>query len=143
MFGRYIWARAKGNSLSRVRAALVSAVILGALSFVVPRDARGQCGGMATSPASLADCAMRNLPIDKVAELDPAHVYSLAELIEQSQNAHCSRFDPHVAASGGLAGSLCLGRSAELNPRYAEYTQHTIGRYLELRSIVVGLETLA
>jgi hypothetical protein len=86
MFGRYIWARAKGNSLSRVRAALVSAVILGALSFVVPRDARGQCGGMATSPASLADCAMRNLPIDKVAELDPAHVYSLAELIDIAES---------------------------------------------------------
>jgi multidrug resistance protein MdtO len=29
------------------------------------------------------------------------------------------------------------------NPRYGEYAQHTIARYLELQSIVEGLETLA
>jgi multidrug resistance protein MdtO len=29
------------------------------------------------------------------------------------------------------------------HPRYGEYTQHTIGRYLELQSIVAGLEMLA
>jgi multidrug resistance protein MdtO len=42
------------------------------------------------------------------------------------------------------AAQLAPTAGAELieHPRYGEYTQHTIGRYLELQSIVAGLETL-
>ena len=50
--------------------------------FLQVRAARGQCSGIATSPALAADCARRTVPVDREAVLDPAHVYSLAELID-------------------------------------------------------------
>jgi len=42
---------------------------------------RGQCPGIATAPAAAADCAARSVPQDHAAQLDPAHPYTLAELI--------------------------------------------------------------
>ena len=46
------------------------------------------------------------------------------------------------ALSTDLPSSLATAELS-LHPRYGEYTQHTIERYLELKSIVAGLETQA
>jgi outer membrane protein len=56
--------------------------MLFAVGFFLSREASGQCAGIATTPDSAADCARRAVPVDKEAMLDPAHAYSLAELID-------------------------------------------------------------
>ena len=43
--------------------------------------AEGQCAGRVSSPAAVADCAARQTPRNGKAILDPAHPYTLAELI--------------------------------------------------------------
>jgi outer membrane protein TolC len=48
--------------------------------------ARGQCAGKVSSPAVVADCAARQTPRDGKAILDPAHPYTLAELIDVAEN---------------------------------------------------------
>jgi outer membrane protein len=47
-----------------------------------PLYAQGQCAGIASTPESAADCARSTVPSDRAAVLDPAHAYSLAELID-------------------------------------------------------------
>ncbi len=42
----------------------------------------GQCAGTATTPTAAADCAAHAIPKDRVATLDPAQPYTLAELID-------------------------------------------------------------
>lgn len=42
----------------------------------------GQCAGKVSSPAAVADCAAREIPREGTATLDPAHPYTLAELID-------------------------------------------------------------
>lgn len=81
MFRRYLSAHSRKSIFSRARAVFFLA-ILAALSVAPARNALGQCGGIATTPAAAADCARRNLPLDKAVELDPARAYSLAELID-------------------------------------------------------------
>src|SRR5215472_9130058 len=44
--------------------------------------ARGQCAGIATTPTAAADCASHSFPLDRAATIDPAHPYTLAELID-------------------------------------------------------------
>ncbi|MGB7353482.1 MAG: TolC family protein [Acidobacteriaceae bacterium] len=46
----------------------------------------GQCAGIASSPADAADCAARNTPRHTTAVIDPAHPYSLAELIDAAED---------------------------------------------------------
>jgi outer membrane protein len=41
-----------------------------------------QCAGQAGTPAAAGDCAAREIPQDKIATLDPARAYTLAELID-------------------------------------------------------------
>jgi outer membrane protein len=48
----------------------------------LPLHGQGQCAGIASTPESAADCARRVVPVDRPAVFDPAHVYSLAELID-------------------------------------------------------------
>jgi outer membrane protein len=50
------------------------------ISLLVPKPVDAQCAS-AITPAAAADCARRNIPVDRPAELDPKHPYSLAELI--------------------------------------------------------------
>jgi outer membrane protein len=45
----------------------------------------GQCAGKASSPAVAADCAARETPRAGTAILDPAHPYTLAELIDVAE----------------------------------------------------------
>jgi outer membrane protein len=49
-------------------------------------EAVGQCAGKVFSPAAVADCAARETPRDGAAILDPAHPYSLAELIDVAEH---------------------------------------------------------
>src|SRR5580692_6217947 len=42
----------------------------------------GQCAGIAATPAAAADCAAHAIPKDRIATIDPAHPYTLAELID-------------------------------------------------------------
>ncbi len=44
--------------------------------------ARAQCAGIASTPGAAADCAAHSVPTDTVARIDPAHAYTLAELID-------------------------------------------------------------
>ena len=53
-------------------------------NWVAPRCV-GQCSGIATTAAAVADCAARNLPADRVAKIDPGRPYTLAELIDMAE----------------------------------------------------------
>jgi outer membrane protein TolC len=47
---------------------------------------RAQCAGIASTPGAAADCAAHAIPMDTVAKLDPAHPYTLAELIDIAEH---------------------------------------------------------
>jgi outer membrane protein len=55
------------------------------LAFFAAR-AQGQCAGKVSSPAAAADCAARQTPREGAAILDPAHPYTLAELIDVAED---------------------------------------------------------
>jgi outer membrane protein TolC len=55
------------------------------LAFPAAR-ALGQCAGNVSSPAAVADCAARETPREGTAILDPAHPYTLAELIDIAEH---------------------------------------------------------
>jgi outer membrane protein len=55
------------------------------LAFSAAR-AQGQCAGTVSSPAAVADCASRETPRDGTATVDPAHPYTLAELIDVAEH---------------------------------------------------------
>jgi outer membrane protein len=55
------------------------------LAFSAPR-ALGQCAGIVSSPAAVADCAARETPREGTAILDPVHPYTLAELIDVAEH---------------------------------------------------------
>ncbi|WP_263366542.1 TolC family protein [Edaphobacter bradus] len=48
--------------------------------------ASAQCAGIASTPAAAADCAARSTPVDVAATIDPAHPYTLAELIDIAEH---------------------------------------------------------
>jgi outer membrane protein len=48
--------------------------------------ASAQCSGIASTPAAAANCAAREVPLEAVAQLDPAHPYTLAELIDLAEH---------------------------------------------------------
>src|ERR1700733_2052902 len=72
----------KSDAFLCLRTSIFFAAILPSLYIVPACYAQGQCAGIATTPASAADCARNVLPVDKAAVLDPTRVYSLAELID-------------------------------------------------------------
>ena len=49
-------------------------------------QAFGQCAGKVSSPAAVADCATRETPRAGKAIIDPAHAYTLAELIDVAED---------------------------------------------------------
>src|SRR5262249_6217542 len=55
------------------------------LAFSASR-ALGQCAGNVSSPAAAADCAARETPREGTAILDPAHPFTLAELIDVAEH---------------------------------------------------------
>jgi outer membrane protein TolC len=62
-------------------------VLLLSLLLALPAElALGQCSGKVSTPAAVADCAARNIPREGTAILDPAHPYTLAELIDVAEH---------------------------------------------------------
>jgi outer membrane protein TolC len=62
-------------------------VLLWSLLLAFPAErALGQCAGKVSTPAAVADCAARNIPREGTAILDPAHPYTLAELIDVAEH---------------------------------------------------------
>ena len=55
------------------------------LDFSAAR-APGQCAGIVSSPAAVADCATREIPREGTAILDPVHPYTLGELIDVAEH---------------------------------------------------------
>jgi outer membrane protein len=51
-----------------------------------PPMIRAQCAGVASTPGAVADCAAHAIPVDTVSQLDPAHPYTLAELIDIAEH---------------------------------------------------------
>ena len=66
----------------QVRILLLSSLFV----FFTPMPIKAQCGGISSTPAAAADCAAHAVPADTVAKLDPAHPYSLAELIDIAEH---------------------------------------------------------
>src|SRR5260370_19533253 len=56
-----------------------------------PMTTRAQCAGIASTPGAAADCAAHSIPLDTIATIDPAHPYTLAELIDIAE-----RNNPHT-----------------------------------------------
>jgi outer membrane protein TolC len=48
--------------------------------------ARAQCAGIVSDPRQAADCAAHTIPQDKIATIDPARAYTLAELIDIAEH---------------------------------------------------------
>jgi len=48
--------------------------------------AGAQCDGLVSTPGAAAECAAHGVPLDTVASLDPAHAYTLAELIDIAEH---------------------------------------------------------
>ena len=51
-----------------------------------PSPARAQCAGTVSTPRAAADCAAASIPQATTASLDPAHPYTLAELIDLAEH---------------------------------------------------------
>ena len=65
---------------------LSSALLLSLLLAFPAARAVGQCAGVVSSPAAVADCAAREIPREGTAVVDPAHPYTLAELIDVAEH---------------------------------------------------------
>lgn len=61
-------------------------LILSALPALSILRSPAQCAHRVTTPAAAADCAARESPHEGTAILDPAHAYSLAELIDIAED---------------------------------------------------------
>ena len=57
-----------------------------AFAWLSPMSTQAQCAGIASTPNAAADCVAHAIPIDRVAQLDPAHPYTLAELIDIAEH---------------------------------------------------------
>jgi outer membrane protein len=64
----------------------LTVLFLSLVLAVSSTGALGQCAGRVSSPAAVADCAARETPREGTATLDPAHPYTLAELIDVAEH---------------------------------------------------------
>jgi outer membrane protein len=96
-----------------IRNRATSKVPLLALSLFIfsVSETHAQCAGNVSSPASAADCAARETPHEGPIVLDPAHSYTLAELIEIAEHHNPSTRIIWERAKQ-RAGELGLARSA-------------------------------
>lgn len=67
---------------SNCRTSIFLAVSLLLISCCLPQRLRAQCSGIASTPQAAANCAAHAIPGSAVASIDPAHAYSLVELID-------------------------------------------------------------
>lgn len=70
------------SSSRRIRSAFRLVTFLLSLTLTLSLEVSAQCVGAALTPAAAADCAQRSIAVDRAASIDPAHTYSLAELID-------------------------------------------------------------
>jgi outer membrane protein len=66
--------------------ALLNVLFLSLLLVFSAARTLAQCAGKVASPAAVADCAARETPGEGTAVLDPAHPYTLAELIDVAEH---------------------------------------------------------
>jgi outer membrane protein len=66
--------------------ALLNVLFLSLLLVFSAARTLAQCAGRVSSPAAVADCTARETPGEGTAVLDPAHLYTLAELIEVAEH---------------------------------------------------------
>ena len=66
--------------------ASLNVLFLSLLLALCATRAMGQCAGKVSSAAAAADCAAREIPREGAAILDPAHPYTLAELIDIAED---------------------------------------------------------
>lgn len=76
--------------LDRRRFVRASSVVAGmylasALISALDLHAQSSCAGIAPSPEAAANCAAHRVPTSTVAKLDPAHTYSVTELIDLAE----------------------------------------------------------
>jgi len=86
-------------------------VLLSLLLASSSARAWGQCAGKVSTPAAAADCAAREIPREGTAILDPAHAYTLAELIDIAEQHNPSTRMVWERAKE-KAGELGLAKSA-------------------------------
>ena len=73
-------------SIDRIQRQSLNVLFLSLLLAFSAARALGQCAGKVSSPAAVADCAARETPREGTAILDPAHPYTLAELIDVAEH---------------------------------------------------------
>jgi len=114
----------RGGDLVRV---LFMGILFGMTSAL---ECQAQCSAVASTPQLAADCAARAIPGNKLAEVDRAHSYSLAELVDiAEQNNPTTRIAweraKQKAESLGIArseyfpilvGIAAFGDSRQINP---------------------------
>jgi outer membrane protein len=61
-------------------------LLLFVLSAWPSENGLAQCAGIASMPRSAADCAAHTIPQEKIASIDPARFYTLAELIDIAEH---------------------------------------------------------
>ncbi len=91
--------------------AQLKVVLLSLLLAFSTARAWGQCAGKVSTPAAAADCAARETPHEGTAVLDPAHAYTLAELIDVAEQHNPSTRMVWERAKE-KAGELGLAKSA-------------------------------
>jgi outer membrane protein len=68
----------------------VACILLSSFLFLLvcfePTPMAAQCAGIVSTPGAAADCAAHAIPADTVANLDPSHPYTLAELIDIAEH---------------------------------------------------------
>ncbi len=73
-------------SLKRPGPCILLLSFLFVLACFRPMTSRAQCAGITSTPGAAADCAAHAIPADTLAKLDPAHPYTLAELIDIAEH---------------------------------------------------------
>ena len=125
-------ARHLGRQTSRRgNGALVHALSVGLLFGIAGANTcEAQCSAIASTPRLASDCASRSIPGNKIASIDAAHPYSLAELVDiAEQNNPTTRIAwegaKQKAESLGIAqseyfpilvGIAAFGDSRQINP---------------------------
>ena len=66
--------------------ATIKVLFLSVLLAFSAAGALGQCAGKVSSPTAASDCAARESPREGTAILDPAHSYTLAELVDVAEH---------------------------------------------------------
>src|SRR5277367_4494701 len=66
--------------------ATMKVLFLSVLLAFSAAGALGQCAGKVSSPTAASDCAARESPREGTAILDPAHSYTLAELVDVAEH---------------------------------------------------------